>query len=295
MTTTKKLGTNFNFCRNTGTYASPTYPIAANCKDVKLNLEPSGKFDSSDRSQTGDTTIPTRYKASVDFNALWDGGTFLTAIRTAFLAGSPLLGAVLDGTSSARGIHGWWAVTEFPLDMPLRDGQPIKIQLQPHGNGADSMVFVSGASTTGTDTVGTKKLGTNASANDATTPITAMQDIKFSAQPSALFDSSDRAMLFDTVIPTRFKYSAEGKFLWDPANSQLLAFWTAFIANPQGVLTNYSFLDGALATVGSWGLRGDWAVTKFEIDGQLKAGQQVSIAFEPHGNGSNAVAPYTVP
>ncbi len=292
MTTTKKLGTNFNFCRNTGTFGSPVYPVAANCKDVKLNLEPSGKFDSSDRSSSGDSVIPTRYKASVDFNALWDGGTFLTAIRTAFLAGTPILGAVLDGLTAARGIHGWWAVTEFPIEAPLRDGQPMKISLQPHGNCANAMVFTSGAATTGADTVGTKKLGTDAAVHDGTNPITAMQDVKFSLQPSALFDSSDRSMLFDTVIPTRFKYAAEGKFLWDPANAQLLAFWTAFIANPQGAVTLY-WLDGPKATAGSWGLYGDWAITKFEFDGQLTAGQECSLAFEPHGNGTNAVTTYT--
>ena len=79
-------------------------------RNVKLNLEPSGKFDSSDRAQTGDTTIGTRYNCSVEFDALWDASTCLAAIRTAFLAGSAFDAAVLDGTSSARGVHGWWAV-----------------------------------------------------------------------------------------------------------------------------------------------------------------------------------------
>jgi hypothetical protein len=290
----KKLGTNFNFCRNTGTFGSPVFPIAANCKDVKLNLEPSGKFDASDRSSTMDSVIPTRYKASVEFGALWDGGTFLTAVRTAFLAGTSLLGAVLDGTTSARGIHGEWAVTEFPIEAPLRDGQPIKITLQPYGNFANAMVFTSGAATTGADTVGTKKLGTNAVVHDGTNAITAFDDVKFSLAPSALFDSSDRSVLFDTVIPTRFKASAEAGFLWDPSDAKLLLFWTKFIANPQTAYDLY-FLDGPKATAGSWGLFGSWAITTFPIDGQLRDGQRVKLGFEPHGNGSNAVVTYTDP
>jgi hypothetical protein len=290
MSSTKKLGKDFNFCRNTGTFGAPTFPIAANCKDVKLSIEPSGKFDSSDRSLAANTVIPTRYKVGVDFNALWDGGTFLTAIRTAFLAGTSILGAVLDGTTAARGIHGEWCVTAFPIDAPLKDGQPIKINLQPHGNYTNAMVFVSAQATTGTDAVGTKKLGTAAVCWDGSAAVTAMQDIKFSLAPGGLIDSSDRSMLFDSVIPTRAKYAAEGNLIWDPSNAQCLAFWTAFIAN--GVW-NGGFFDG-VHTTGAWGLLGDWAVTAFPIDGQLLAGQQVKLTFEPHGNFTTGVAPVTL-
>jgi hypothetical protein len=292
--TAKKLGTNFTFCRNTGTYGAPTFPIAANVQSLKLNLEPSGKFDSSDRSQLGNTVIPTRYKVSADITALWDGGVFMTAVRTAFLAGTSLLGAVLDGNTVARGIHGEWAVTQFPVTAPLQGGQPISFSLQPHGNYSNPMVFVSGQATTGSDAVGTKKLGTNAEVNDGTNPIKQMQDLTFTLQPGALFDSSDRDFLFDTVIPTRFKYSVQTSFLWDTSNAALLLFWTKFIANPQAPYTLY-FLDGPKATTGSWGLYGDWAITGLPFDAPILDGQKVALTAEPHGNYVNAVVPYTAP
>jgi hypothetical protein len=292
--TAKKLGTNFQFCRNTGTYGAPTYTPMANAQSLKLNLEPSGKFDSSDRSQTGNTMIPVRYKVSVDIGALWDGGTALTAVRTAFLAGTSLLGAVLDGATAARGIHGEWAVTQFPINAPLSGGQMINFSLQPHGNYSNPMVFVSAASTAAGDTVGTKKLGTNAQLHDGTNPIVSMQDITFTLQPGALFDSSDRDFLFDTVIPTRFKYSVQTSFLWDVSNAALLLFWTKFIANPQAPYTLY-VQDGAHATTGSWGLYGDWAITGLPFDAPILDGQKITLTLEPHGNYTNAVVPYTTP
>jgi hypothetical protein len=287
----KKLGSALNFCRNTATFGSPTFPVAACVKDVKLDLKEIA-FDSSDRASSGDTVIPCRYEAKVTLDAIWDAGTFLTAVRTAFLAGSSLLGAVLDGATSARGIHGEWAVTEFPIDAPLQDGQKITIGLQPHGQFTNAMVFVSGKSTTGADSAGTKKLGTNAVVYDGSAAITRLADVKFSLMPGALFDSSDRSTTFNTVIPTRFKYSAEASVLWDPADAQTLDFWTKFIAgNP---ITLY-FLDGTFGVLGTWGLYGDWAVTDFPIDGKLSDGQRIALKFEPHGNGSNAVAPFTDP
>ncbi len=286
MTTTKKLGTDFVLARNTGSYASPTHPVLANAKDIKFTFEPSGKFDSSDRSGLGNTVIPTRYKVMVNFKALWDGGTALTALRTSFLAGSAILMSVFDAATSGKGVKGWWAVTSFSPDFPLQDGQPLDITLQPHGNAADVMALITNGATTGADTVGTKKLGTTASINSsAGSPYTFMQDIKFSIEPGALFDSSDRSQLFDTVIPTRFQYKANAKFIWDPAVAGNLAFYTAVTT---GAPIELFILDGAYATSGSWGVHSDWAVTAFSNTADLQAGQQIDVELVPHGNGTTA-------
>jgi hypothetical protein len=284
----KKLGTNFVVGRNTGSHGSPVWPVAANCRDIKLDLAPN-MFDSSDRSTTGNTKIPTRYKPKLEFDALWDGGTFLTAVRTAFLAGSAIDLIVLDGTTAGRGIWAEWAVTEFPFEFPLQAGQPLKLGFQPHGNAVNAPQFVSAKSTTGADTVGTKKLGTLAELNDGTNPILGVGDVKMMIKPGALFDSSDRSSAFDTVIPTRFEYGIECSFLWNPADAQILAFWTAFIIN--GPITLYA-LDGPKATPGSWGLYGDWAIEGFPIDAPLADGQKITLKLSPHGNGSNAVVVY---
>lgn len=285
----KKLGTNFVVARNTGTHDLPVWPLAANCRDVKLDLAPN-MFDSSDRATTINTKIPTRYKPKLEFDALWDGGAFLTAVRAAFLAGTPLDLIVLDGTTSGQGFWAEWAVTEFPFEMPLAAGQPLKLGFQPHGNAANIPQFVNAKATTGADTVGTKKLGTNAQLHDGVNPILKIQDMKFSIKPGALFDSSDRSSVFDSVIPTRFECEIEASFLWDPADTQLAAFWTAFIIN--GPVTLYA-LDGPKATTGSWGLFGDWAIEGFPIDAPLADGQKITLKFSPHGNGANPVVVFT--
>lgn len=293
MSATKKLGTNYVVARNTGSFGAPTFPLLNIAEDIKLTVEPSGKFDSSDRSGSGNTTIPTRYKVSANFKALWDGSTGLTAFRTAFLAGTSILAGVFDGATSGRGLHGEWAVTSFSPDFPLAAGQPLDITLQPHGNYTNAMIFTTALATTGSDATGTKKLGTNASINDSGgTPMTFMQDIKFSIEPGALFDSSDRSVAIDTVIPCRFKYGATAKFIWDPATSANLAFWTAVTT---GAAIELFILDGAYATTGSWGIHSDWCVTAFNLDAPLQSGQMIDVSLEPHGNGATAPVLVTRP
>jgi hypothetical protein len=294
----KKLGTNFVIGRNTGSHGSPVWPVAACCRDIKLDIQQK-MFDSSDRSSTGDSDIPTRYAAKLEADALWDGGDFLTAVRTAFLAGSPIDLIAIDGVTAGKGLWAEWAVTEFPIDAPLAAGQPIKLGFQPHGNAANQPQFVTGKAMTGTEAVSTKKLGTNAVLHDGTNPITAARDMKFSIAPGALFDSSDRVpspasatVFFDSVIPTRFKYGIEASFLWNPGDAQVLAFWSAFITGAP--VTMYA-LDGAKGVSGSWGLYGDWAISGFPNVSTLADGQKVDLKFSPHGNGSNAVTVYTDP
>jgi hypothetical protein len=297
----KKLGTNFCICRNTNNYATPKLAPITACRNIKWNLE-RYMVDSADRSLTVNTKIPVRFKTSLEFDAIWDGSTALTALRTAFLAGTSIeLFAQKElptagSPSGALGIRAEWCVAEFPLDFPLTDGEMLKIKLLPFGNYTNPPAFWTDNTTIlGTpDSVTTKKLGQKASVNDSThSPILAAQDIKFTAKPGALFNSNSRDTPFDTVIPTRFEYDAEFSFLWDESDTQLTTLQTAWQANPGNPLQMW-ILDGAYGAGTSWGLTSDFAIDDGGIDAQLRDGQKVTVKLYPHGNYTNPPTIVTV-
>ncbi len=71
----RKLGSAASINRNTGNYASPAWSFIRTAMDVKLDLQPAGVFDSSDRGVAIDTVIPTaRMKAKDEFDAIWSDG-----------------------------------------------------------------------------------------------------------------------------------------------------------------------------------------------------------------------------
>lgn len=301
----KKLGTNACVSLSTGGTNPPVSWIPLiGARDIKAMRSPGAVFDSSDRSILVNTGIPTRFKPSLEFDMIWNGGAGMLAIRAAFIAGTPLLAAYLDGPpgTSAMGMMGEWAVCGFPLEHPILDGQKVKIVLKPHGNHAQpfDLNYTDNLILGTPETPVAKKLGTNASINDAShAPITAFEDIKLTLEPGAEFDASDRApqlsidtssYFVDMVIPTRFKFSAEGNVIWDPSNAQLTAIKAAFLA---GTPLTMWVLDGPYATTGSWGVTSSWAVTDFPMDSPLLDGQKIALKFEPHGNGTVAPAFFT--
>jgi hypothetical protein len=294
----KKLGSNACICRNTGSFGAPAWAPITAARDIKWNLAPGAVFVSNDRFITVNTKIPVRYETSLEFSAIWDGGIALTALRTAFLAGTSIELAFLKEapTNGAKGIRGEWCVAEFPFQFPLQDGQLINIKLVPHGIFTNAMTFYTDATgALGTvDVFATKKLGNNASVNLAGgTIVTQARDAKFTAKPGGLFDSKDRTVgSFNTYIPTRFEYTAEFEVLWDEAAANLTTLQTAFQANnPQ----EFWILDGPYLTTGSWGIHSDFAITDFGIDAQLLDGQKIGVKLEVHGNYANAPTIVTRP
>ncbi len=293
----RPLGTELTMNRNTGSgFGTPAWTHVRGIQDVKLNIQPAAMVKSSDRSVNVDTEVPTRYKVEVDATAFWNGGTGLTALRTAFLNGTPIELAVLYGPAATakKGVRAEWAVTQFPIDFPLGDNQKIAIKLQPHADYTNSPLFYTDATTTsGTaEMISTKKIGADAAVcASGGTPIGAAMDIKLGLQPGALIDSSDRDSLFDVVKPTRFKFEPEFSFLWNPANAQLMSLYTAATTN--GPIELF-ILDGPFDQVEAWGVHSDWAINGFPIDAKLKDGQQVTIKLTPHGDGTIAPAFYTV-
>lgn len=287
---TRPLGTEFSININTGNYGAPAWAFIRGLSDIKLDIAPGGMIKSDDRASDFGTEIPTRYKVEVNANAFWNGGTGLSALRDAFVAGTPVELAVLNkaAAGSGKGVRAEWAVTQFPLDFPLSDHQKIAIKLQPHADYTHAPAFYTDATlAAGTaEVISVKKQGTKASVNtSAGTPITKIMDVKLGLQPGAIIESSDRDSLFDVVKPSRFKVEAEVSFLWNPADAQLLAFYTAATTN---AAIELFILDGPYATTGSWGVHSDWAVASFPIDAKLKDGQMVTCKLVPHGDGAQA-------
>jgi len=119
-------------------------PITA-AMDIKLNLQPAGVVDMSDRDSIVDVVMPTRFKVEPEFSFLWNpGNSDLAAIRTAVLAGTGIEYFILDGpyaTAGSWGVHSTWAISGFPLDAKLSDGQRVTVKLTPHGDGATAPEF----------------------------------------------------------------------------------------------------------------------------------------------------------
>lgn len=294
---TKNLGKDLQVCRNSGTYGSPAHIPLIGARNIKIANKPSAMINSTDRVSASTiitpTEIPTRRSLSVSFDIMWGAGAGVVALRTSFLAGTPILLAVVNkhptASSAASGVGymGDWLVKKFPVKMPLADGQMVDIEIVPHGNYTNAVATYTDATTTlGTaETQATKKLGKGGSVNDSTNaPITAVRDFSFSAEWETA-KAHDRGCEFDLEIPVMRKVSAELEFLWEEANTQITAFRTAWEA---GSPITLSLLDGAYAASGSWGPKADWAISDHPIDANLNDGQLCKVKLMPHGNYSTA-------
>jgi len=289
----KYLGKDACICRDSGSWADPAHIPLISAKDISINYKPSATFDSTDRVSaatviTG-SVIPTRHSVTATFAAIWNAGAGLTALRTAFLAGTPIRLAALNQlpTASGIGLRGDWLVKKFPLKFPLLDGQMVDIELVPHGNYTNAVVpYTDETSVLGTaESQVARKLGKNGSCNNnVNTPITAIRDFSFSAEWE-LAKADDRGSDFELFLPTKRKITAELEFMWDEADAKLVAFRTAWDA---GAAIGLSMLDGVYATGGSWGIVADWAITDHPSANSLNDGQSYKIKLEPHGNGATA-------
>lgn len=305
----KLLGTNATFCLNTGDTDAPedhewTPLIAA--RDIKAMRSPGASFDSSDRASLFQSKIPTRHAPVVSFDFLWNGGAGTTALRDAYVAGTPLLGAYLLGepADGQKGMCGEWAVSKFPLEFPLLDGQKVQVELKPHGNATlpFDINYTDPTLAAGTpETPVARKLGTNAGCFDAANAlITAFTDIKLILESGGEFDSSDRTLHLSTdaasyyiqsIIPTRKNVYVETKFLQRDTSTQLAAIKTILLS---GGMVTMRVLDGPYATAGSWGVFADWGVEQWDEDALLLGGQEVTLKMCIHGNATNTGAFITI-
>jgi hypothetical protein len=285
------MGKDAIIARNTGSWESPAWASIKSVRDIMVNDEPGGIIDATDKFAASETKLPTRYKISYDFDAIWQANTSQYALRTAFLAGSVLDLAVLDRAATGSGIghRGEWLVNKFAFEMPLLGEQKLSVQIVPHANYASGQAVASYTDDTlsaGTaDSAGTRKRGKDASINNSGgTPVTGARDIKLTLEWGTA-DGSDRASDFALFLPTQMKYTVEFDIIWDASDSTITALRTAYLAH--SAYDGY-VLDGAYATSGSWGLHSDFAVTGFAKKMNLREGQLISVKLEPHGNYSTA-------
>jgi hypothetical protein len=130
-----KLGMDAKLYRNTGTYASPTWDLIGNVKDLTLSLE-TGEADVTTRGNGGwRATVATLKDGALEFEMIWDTeDTDFTAIRTAFLGNTAVEMAVLDGlvaTTGSQGLRASFMVTNFTRNEPLEEAITVSVSMKP--------------------------------------------------------------------------------------------------------------------------------------------------------------------
>lgn len=285
-----RMGKGAQFADNTGTAGSPAWRNHKWVRDITRNEDPSAMIDATDRFVDYELSLATRYKLSYDIDGIWQANTSQTALRTAFLAGTMLDLSVLDRlsvittASSGLGHRGDMLVKKFSLEFPVNGEQKLSITAVPYANYTTAVVVYTDATTAlGTaDAAGTRKFGKTASINNAAgTPLPGIIDWKLNMEwitATVMNRNND----YDMELPTQMQISIEANFAWDASDTTLAAIRTAY--NAHSALATYYFLDGAYATVGSWGLNSDVEVSKFAWKGPLKDKQEYSVTFVPRSN-----------
>lgn len=101
---------------------------------------------SDDRSTEFDMVQPSIFTISADIEFQWNpDDEQLVAILEAAEAGDPITLSLLDGAFADTGSWGPkadWAVTDYPRDASLADGQMCKLKLAPHGNYTTPLAFL---------------------------------------------------------------------------------------------------------------------------------------------------------
>lgn len=105
-----------------------------NIRDVTLNLE-TGEADTTTRGNDGwRSTAATLKDGSVEFEMLWDtSDAFFTAVKNAWLNGTNIACAFLDGARTTAGSEGLWAdfrVTNFSRSEPLEEAVKVSVTLK---------------------------------------------------------------------------------------------------------------------------------------------------------------------
>ena len=129
-----KAGMQAKLYRNTATYATPTWALVPNVKDLTLNLE-KGQADVTTRANNGwKASIGTLKDGGIEFEMVWDtADEGFTAIRDAYLNDAALELAVMDGDITAvgsQGLRASFVVTNFSRKEPLEEGISVSVTLK---------------------------------------------------------------------------------------------------------------------------------------------------------------------
>lgn len=121
-------------------------------------------------------------------------------------------------------------------------------------------------------------------------PLISCQNISETWDPAATPDTSDRSTDTYSTLPTRYNISADVDGMWNKG-AGLTAIRTAFLGRS---VIDLAVLDGQPATAAD-GYRGEFAVTKFNLDFPLLDFQKLAFTIKPHGGhtAGQAVGQYT--
>jgi hypothetical protein len=102
-----------------------------NTKDVTLNLD-SSEADVTTRGNNGwRATVAALKDASIEWAMIWDtDDAGFTAIKSAYLNGTPIALAVLDDTDG-EGLDADFAITSFSREEPLEEAMSVSVTAKP--------------------------------------------------------------------------------------------------------------------------------------------------------------------
>jgi hypothetical protein len=133
-----RLGLDGKLYRNSGTYATPTWDLIGNVRDLTLNLE-SGEADVSTRGNNGwRATVSTLKDASLEFEMVWDtSDTDFTAVRDAYFENEFIEFAVMDGpisgpgSSGSQGLRALFRIGSFSRNEALEEAITVSVTAKP--------------------------------------------------------------------------------------------------------------------------------------------------------------------
>lgn len=129
--------------RNTANYASPTWSVVNNLRDVTIGLEVED-FDATVRGVAWVQHLPTLFDLEVSVNALWvTGDTGLAAVLTAFWSRASIDMAFVDSNiavNDADGVRAPFGVFGNTRNEGLRDGLNLDWSLRPYSTGVATEV-----------------------------------------------------------------------------------------------------------------------------------------------------------
>ena len=139
------LSQNAKLYRNTGTYASPTWDLIGNVKDLTLSLE-KDETDVTTRASGGWKEFVDGMKdATVEFGMLWDtGDADFDAFQGAFINNTSVEILVLDGlvaTTGSEGLRATMMVKSFTRNENLGEALMVDVSLRPVKNANSAPVW----------------------------------------------------------------------------------------------------------------------------------------------------------
>jgi len=129
------LGVDAKAYHNTGTYATPVWDEIPNIRDVTVNGE-RGEADVTTRGGNGwRQRVGVLLDGTVEFQMVWDSeDTDLVAIQTAWLNGTLIDMAFMDGdisTTGSQGLRAEMVVLNFSRSEELENALMLDVSVAP--------------------------------------------------------------------------------------------------------------------------------------------------------------------